>query len=105
MGLDRWVQQQLDPDSIDDSTANARLGGLPVLQLSPGALLNEYPPEDVAAKRLGLTVEEYWKRQQELAHPPQGAHAAPSTEPQEVLNELTEAKLLRAIYSERQLEE
>jgi uncharacterized protein (DUF1800 family) len=105
IGLERWIQEQLNPDSIDDSPANARLANLPVLQLSPEALLNEYPADDVAAKRLGISVDEYRKRQQELAHPPQGAHAAPNTSPQEVIDELSEAKLLRAIYSERQLEE
>jgi len=105
IGLERWIQAQLNPDSIDDSAANARLANLPVLQLSPAALLNEYPPDDVAAKRLGISLDEYRKRQQELAHPPQGAHAAPNTSPQEVPDELSEAKLLRAIYSERQLEE
>ncbi len=42
---------------------------------------------------------------QELTHPPQGIHPPPNMQPQEVLNELEEIKLLRAIYSRWQLRE
>ena len=77
----------------------------PSLRLSAANLLNEYPPPDVAAKRMGVTLDEYRKRMDALAHPPQGFHPAPSTDPQEVVDEMMEAKLLRAIYSQRQLDE
>ena len=41
----------------------------------------------------------------DAAHPAQGLHPAPNHLPQEVLNEMEQAKVLRAIYSERQLDE
>jgi uncharacterized protein (DUF1800 family) len=104
-GLDAWIEQQLHPETIDDSAMDARLAGLPVLQLSAQQLLDRYPPTDVAAKRAGMSQDDYRKQQQALAHPAQGMHAPPSTDPQEIQNELAEAKMLRAIYGQRQLEE
>ena len=104
-GLEAWVEQQLHPEAIDDSAMDARLSNLPVLQLSAEALLDQYPPTDVAAKRAGMTQDDYRKRQQALAHPAQGMHAPASSDPQEIQNELAQAKMVRAIYSERQLEE
>jgi uncharacterized protein (DUF1800 family) len=104
-GLDAWVERQLHPETIDDSAMDARLGDLPALRLSAQALLDQYPPTDVAAKRAGMTQDDYRKQQQALAHPAQGMHAPPSSDPQEIQNELAQAKMLRAIYSERQLEE
>ena len=104
-GLDAWVERQLHPETIDDSAMDARLANLPVLQLSPQALQDQYPPFDVAAKRAGMSQDDYRKQQQALAHPAQGVRPPPSSDPQEIVNELADAKMLRAIYSERQLEE
>jgi len=105
MGLEKWIEQQLHPESIDDSKLQARLQTLPALGLSAKALLDDYPQPDAAAKKLGITVDEYRKRMDDAAHPAQGLHPAPSRLPQEVLNEMQEGKVLRAIYSERQLDE
>ncbi len=104
-GLEMWIEQQLHPEQIDDAALPARLGPLPVAGMSERQLLAEYPQPDAAAKKLGITVDEYRKRMDALAHPPQGVAPAPSKLPQEVLNEISDAKVLRAIYSERQLEE
>jgi uncharacterized protein (DUF1800 family) len=104
-GLESWVQAQLHPETLDDSDIEGRLSAYPSLRLSAANLLNEYPPPDVAAKRMGVTVDEYRKRMDALAHPPQGIHPAPSTDQQQIVDELMEAKLLRAIYSPRQLTE
>ena len=105
MGLEKWIEQQLRPETIDDSKLQARLQALPVLGMNPQALLADYPQPDAAAKKLGITVDEYRKRIDAAVHPPQGQHPAANPLPQEVLNEIEEAKVLRAIYSERQLNE
>jgi len=104
-GLESWVQAQLHPETLDDGDIESRLSAYPSLRLSAANLLNEYPPPDVAAKRMGVTVDEYRKRMDKLAHPPQGIHPAPSSDQQQIVVELMEAKLLRAIYSPRQLTE
>ncbi|HLB88417.1 MAG TPA: hypothetical protein VJK29_12260 [Terriglobales bacterium] len=72
-GLEKWIDQQLHPESLDDSALTARLGRYPSLALSAAKLLDQYPAPDVAAKRLGITVEEYRKRQEEMAK----LHATP----------------------------
>jgi hypothetical protein len=43
MGLAKWIEQQLDPKSIDDRAAEARLEQFPTLRMSTAKLLEEYP--------------------------------------------------------------
>ncbi|HLW99644.1 MAG TPA: DUF1800 domain-containing protein [Candidatus Acidoferrales bacterium] len=105
MGLETWINQQLHPETVPDKPAQDRLLQYSTLSLSSSALMNMYPRPNVAAKRMGVTEEEYNKRLQDLLHPPQGMRAAADPRPQTILNELTMAKLTRAVYSERQLQE
>jgi uncharacterized protein (DUF1800 family) len=65
MGLQKWIDRQLHPDSIDDSALDARLARFPTLKMSSSKLLDEFPEPQVAARREGITVEEYRKEQQE----------------------------------------
>src|SRR6187200_3540394 len=77
MGLDKWIDTQLHPERI---TENPLLGGylgtLTTLNLSPREAVENFAPG--AGKQMG---------------------------PQAPARELNEAKIYRAIYSERQLEE
>ena len=104
-GLENWIQVQLHPESTADSVVDARLAEYPALELSAANLYDKYPPPDVAAKRLGIKVEEYQKRLQDQAKQPQGINSLPFKDQQEIVNDLIQAKLLRAIYSEHQLRE
>jgi uncharacterized protein (DUF1800 family) len=65
IGLQKWIDRQLHPDSIDDSALNARLERFPTLKMSSAKLLEEFPEPQLAARREGITVEEYRKEQQE----------------------------------------
>src|SRR3984957_17140423 len=49
MGLAKWIDQQLTPNSIDDRTLNARLENLPTLSMSSAQLIAEYPQPKPAA--------------------------------------------------------
>ncbi|HEY2647058.1 MAG TPA: DUF1800 family protein, partial [Candidatus Acidoferrales bacterium] len=109
-GLENWIQAQLHSENISDNEMEARLAQFPALGLSAAALLDLYPPQDVAAKRLGMKVEDYQKHLQELAKQPGGANSNPFNslpfkDQNEIVNELMEGKIIRAIYSERQLSE
>jgi uncharacterized protein (DUF1800 family) len=104
-GLEKWITGQLHPETLNDKAAENRMADYSTISMSATALLTEYPQANVAAKRLGITQEEYNKRMQDSLHPPQGERAAPDKRPQVILNELMMAKLMRAIYSERQLQE
>jgi uncharacterized protein (DUF1800 family) len=43
VGVDKWIDQQLHPESIDDSALNARLGPLRTLRMSPKDLVQSFP--------------------------------------------------------------
>jgi uncharacterized protein (DUF1800 family) len=105
LGLEKWIIGQLHPETLNDRSTENRLTDYSTLSMTATDLENEYPQANVAAKKLGITQEEYNKRVQDSLHPPQGERAAPDKRPQVILNELTMAKLTRAIYSERQLQE
>jgi len=51
MGLAKWIDQQLNPKSIDDSAAEARLEIYPTLKMPTSQLLAEYPNPKQALKQ------------------------------------------------------
>ena len=51
MGLAKWIDQQLNPNSLDDKAAEARLVNFPTLKTSSSKLLAEYPQPKQAQKR------------------------------------------------------
>jgi uncharacterized protein (DUF1800 family) len=52
MGVEKYVEQQLHPELIDDSAAEARLTNLEVLKFSSGELLAKYPQPNFLLKRM-----------------------------------------------------
>ncbi len=117
-GLEKWINQQLSPDSIDDSAVNARLADYPTLRMSSAQLADEFPDPNQAAKREGLTKDEVNQQRRERAAAairqvkdsgdgadPARMQLAKVEGPRRILAELSMGKLERAIYSERQLNE
>jgi uncharacterized protein (DUF1800 family) len=51
MGLAKWVDQQLNPNSIDDRVVEARLETYPTLRMSSATLLAQYPQAKQAEKQ------------------------------------------------------
>ncbi len=155
MGLRKWIDRQLHPESINDSALQARLDRFPTLKMSSAKLLDEFPQPQVAARREGVSIEEYRKQQQarmrdatrterEQAGGQAGGQAGVRGQmnpgdgnmdseanpgnskgggkgqdgfanqmfnytnnhtPQRIVAELSMAKVMRAVYSERQLNE
>jgi len=118
MGLEKWVDQQLNPDSIDDSAVETRLQKYHTLRMSSKELLEQFPDAGQAARQQGMTKEE---AQDELREKRRDAMAAvPMTGndeldkanrqlaaiqgPNRPVAELSMAKIDRAVYSQRQLE-
>ena len=64
MGLAKWIDRQLHPESIDDSALQARLSRFPTLGMSSQTLLDKFPRPQVAAKREGVTPQQYRQEQQ-----------------------------------------
>jgi uncharacterized protein (DUF1800 family) len=118
MGLEKWVEQQLHPESIDDAALEERLQQYSTLKQSSTKLLDEFPPPGQAVKREGVTKDEYkekmeQKRQDALAQMlPTGndnfdkanEQLAKIQGPNRIVAELSMAKLDRAVLSQRQLE-
>lgn len=73
MGLAKWIDRQLRPESINDSALNAGLSRFPTLTMSSAALLEKYPRPAIAAKREGVTPQEYRKEQQQKRQAAQAA--------------------------------
>ncbi len=118
MGLEKWIDQQLDPDSIDDSALDQRLEKYPTLKMSSQKLLEEFPPPAQAAKKEGETKDEYKQQMQEKRRDAMSDVAETGNEnvdkaqealakiqgPGRIVTELSMAKVDRAVYSNRQLE-
>jgi uncharacterized protein (DUF1800 family) len=110
MGLEKWIDQQLHPDRIPDPAVATRLSSLRTIRLSTGELLERYdiPREakrEIAAKRAEMenaSEEEMRAARREFM---QKYRSGMDGTPQEVVQELQSAKILRAVYSERQLDE
>src|SRR5882672_5271064 len=154
MGLAKWIEQQLNPNAIEDRAVEARLEQFPTLRMSTAKLLAEYPQPKQAEKQAALrdksgpvagaeasrgqsTVEDSagnmgdgtnavspmkQETRREMNAASRGAgkrdllgggdpNAVPraiaddSKRPQRVVEELAMAKVARAIYSERQLQQ
>src|SRR6266404_2633561 len=63
LGLARWIDQQLDPNSLDDRAVEPRLEALPTLRLATAKLIEEYPQPKQAAKQAGVTPQDFKKDQ------------------------------------------
>ena len=144
MGVDAFIAQQLDPDSLDNSAVIARLRKLPTLGMATPVIIEQYtPPKPVAspspspARETSPAAAPKSVAENPSAPPNAGVPAMknemqmegkkevtggsteagsmpalpaakptpPPKTPQMVVTELQRAKLLRAVYSERQLYE
>src|SRR5436190_2794989 len=158
MGVEAFINQQLDPDSIDNSAVMAKLRRLPTLNMATPVIIEQYtPPKPVAAPSPaslmpadkapavatigepkvvraspGLVVLPDDRERMMLADKKMADNSAsmnsdsmkapdamssqqpglpapkptpPPKNPQMVVTELQRAKLLRAVYSDRQLYE
>jgi uncharacterized protein (DUF1800 family) len=117
IGIDKYIDLQLNPERIDDQAIEAKLANYPSLRMSASEIQEKYPPPQFLARELGLkkgknapvlppgegadenTKREY--RQQVMAYY-QEHNLRP---PQFLLQDLQAQKIIRAAYSERQLQE
>ncbi len=110
IGLMRWIEQQLEPERLPDPAMGPRLAELKTVGLSSHQLLEGYEIPPAARRELA-------QRRGEMENAGEGEKRdarrafmekyAPQMEgpPRQVLAELQEAKVLRAVYGERQLDE
>jgi uncharacterized protein (DUF1800 family) len=87
-GIARFLDEQLHPETVDDSELERRLTVLPTMQMSASEAFQFYPPPNVAEQRAN-----------EKNPPPIFGR------PQQIYGELVQQKLVRAVSSNRQLQE
>jgi uncharacterized protein (DUF1800 family) len=117
MGIDKYIDLQLHPERIDDQGIEARLANFPSIKMSLTEIQEKYPAPNLLARELGLRS----GKKQPLLPPGEGADDNAKREyrqqvqtyyqennlrpPQFLLQELQAQKIIRAAYSERQLQE
>jgi uncharacterized protein (DUF1800 family) len=99
VGLDRFIDEQLHPERIADAALERRLATLTTLRLSSRDIAAQYEAPLLAARRA--------RRDQADGAGPDAPKmmASEARDANRVALELGESKILRAVYSERQLEE
>ncbi len=100
MGADAYIEEQLHPETIDDSVSEQRITALyPTLAQSIGELMRDYPQQTKKAIVTGTKAD---RIEQLLAGLGLRADAQG---PSQVIGELQNATVMRAVYSQRQLQE
>src|SRR5262249_43421115 len=97
MGLERYIDQQLHPERIDDASMRERLAPLTTLTMSSRELATRYEQPVIEARRERRKGDDPGEPTPEMRMMQQRSNG--------VLIELSQQKLLRAVYSERQLQE
>ena len=97
VGLAAWLERQLQPERIDDSAVERDLAALPTLGMSIAELQRAYPRPD-PAMREKLARGDMSPREMREQYPM-------DKRPARIVGELQAARMLRAVATERQLEE
>lgn len=104
IGLEKYIEQQLNPERINDDALAARVGGLETMTMSAKELIASFPPPQ-ALKKIKEAEEagndKAAKRGKLFELNPEEVKGKPG----QILLELAQDHLLRAVYSERQLQE
>ena len=115
-GIPAWIEQQLHPERLDDRALEARLSSFRTLTLDTDTIVREYHEPAVLERRQrqqqddpSQDLKTSGPQDPTAPGPPDvPARPAPSKAQQKdrlVLAEVSEARLLRAVHSERQLQE
>ncbi|HEX8211269.1 MAG TPA: DUF1800 domain-containing protein [Longimicrobium sp.] len=112
-GTDAWLERQLHPERIEDASMPRRLARFPAANATPAQLLRDYPrrqatPRDSMARP--AAGDRTTMRRDSMARPAARDTAAArrrqgTMAPARILADLAGARLQRAVYTERQLED
>ncbi len=106
LGIQRYIDEQLRPERIPDGAAAARLAGLTTIGMSSRQISEQFEIPQLAARK---QKKQDAKNDGDPATTLEGGGKQPADPMQvraaSVILELSEQKLLRAVYSERQLQE
>ena len=97
IGLPAWIDRQLRPQTIDDAVAERALAELTTLRMPIAELLRDYPRPDPTLREK-IASGEMTRQEMQERYPME-------KRPVRIAAELQAAKVIRAVTSERQLEE
>jgi uncharacterized protein (DUF1800 family) len=112
MGLQAYIEQQLRPERLSDEAMAGRLASLPTVTLSSREIVRDYLLPVQLLRR--QQQQQQQQRQQQAPQTGASQESGPARTPElveaarnarAVLDDISSQKLLRAIYSERQLDE
>lgn len=131
LGLENYINQQLNPEKISDSVAENKVRDLSVLNMTTAELYEKYPQPGQLLRQLqtrGMLPENLAEAREMRADAPKNNQPQPQAgnpledekyremiekyyrenglqRPQRIIAELQASRILRAVYSERQLQE
>jgi uncharacterized protein (DUF1800 family) len=109
MGLARWIDAQLEPGRLDDGNLETRLARFETLRLDSETLAREYLQPAIEERRKQAAARQAADPGMTPDDPATPAARRPASDAQrrnrQIVAELEEAKILRAVYTERQLED
>ncbi len=98
-----WIEEQLNPEKIDDSSLEEKLRHIKSLDMEPRDIINFYKKPEELAKDLGLKVDQT-DTNREIRKEVKEA-IGNDRFPEALITELTTQKLMRAVESKKQLQE
>src|SRR5688572_8137427 len=106
IGIREYIERQLKPESIDDTRANDKVKHLGSLQMTLPEVFENYPDPQRIAQSMGIRNPNQGDNAEEnRAKIQQYMTTNMLQRPQQLLQELISNKVVRGVYSERQLSE
>jgi uncharacterized protein (DUF1800 family) len=117
VGLDRYIASQLEPASISDQTAEAKTRNLEIFNMSTAEVFAKYPNPNVLLQRVDREMRRGERTGRGADEAGEGSQAERRRRLQEIyrkydlrpgteiLPQIVANRVLRAVYSERQLQE
>jgi uncharacterized protein (DUF1800 family) len=116
IGIEKYIDQQLSPSSIDDAAAESKVKNLEIFGMTTAQVFEKYPNPGALLRALegpqnnqqqpkaneDMTEKERQERQQKLREYHQKYDLRPANQ---MLPQIVSNRVLRAVYSERQLQE
>ena len=105
LGVDRWIAAQLEPTRVLDPAGDSAVARYRILSLPLPTLLEEYPPNPVLRRLVRQAAAGMSRDSVRITREDSLEYAMARRKSQVVGQELTSARVARAVRSERQLDE
>jgi uncharacterized protein (DUF1800 family) len=105
VGRKAWLERQLHPETIADSALATRLAAYPATRMAPDELMRYFSPSGARSKQAAAARASGGRSVPAMMDSVRPRNAGPGGTTQRWRGQMIAAKLNRAAYSERQLEE